>query len=497
MMKRTSLICGILLIALLLGVVTGCAKPSPEPSQSTNGADDTKPADTSDPDIADTLAPKYDFNEDYRILAREEFVHEFDDSNGTAQETVKAAIYSRNKAVEQRANVTIKIKSFPGDWNENWLTGEVATLLRGNFNSGVSQYELIAAHSVYLSELSLEGIGCNLAELPNVDLSKKWWSSGFYRESNYNGAQYFMVGDICLTLYELIQVVFFNENYLRELDDEIDLYDLASDGKWTFAVLKQYAELVNTDDTDPDTASYGFVSNGHCHRAIATAFDINLFPLDEDGKRTCLETVPESASRKVQEYIDWFRQTPQTYGFESIDDTNKMFATRRALFYANQLRQATRFRDIMTDDYGVLPFPKYDENQLSYRSCGRDTMSVVMVPVNVGNRELAGTVLEMMCMESRFNVTTAYYETVLKFRSFEDERCVAMLDMILDSMNPIFSSIYSSVLNYPASLLGRIIQDFPNGTQFSTMYVRERPGYVQGLSKLYEDLDKLAARDAQ
>ncbi|HBF14643.1 MAG TPA: hypothetical protein DDW30_02965 [Clostridiales bacterium] len=494
-MKKTGLICLLLAFAMLLGGLVGCGNKTPANEDSGTEPPATTAEVTGDPTIADTLAPSYNFDADYRILVREVYKYEFDDSNELGGTAVESAIYSRNKAVEQRANVSVLLETFNGDWKD-WTDGSVATLLRNNFNANKSAYDLIAAHSVYLSEMALEGIGMDLSEAPNVDLSKKWWSNGFYRESNYNGAAYFMVGDICLTLYEFIQVIFFNEDWLRDLDDSLDLYTMVDNGKWTFEELKRYTALVTTDPTaGEDDAIYGFLSNGHCHRAIATAFDVNLLPVGEDGKRTCLRAVPESEEKKLQGYIDWFKDTAETYGNEKVADTNKMFASRRTLFYANRLGEAINIKSIMTDDYGVLPFPKYSVDQLSYRSCGRDTMSVAMIPANVADREMAGTVLELMCMESRFLVTDTYYESALKTRAFNDPKCRGMLDLILESMNPTFYTIYNSVLNYPASLLGNVVQ---NGKklQFATEYQRLRPEYVAGLTNLYEKLDALAAKKA-
>ena len=92
------------------------------------------------------------------------------------------------------------------------------------------------------------------------------------------------------------------------------------------------------------------------------------------------------------------------------------------------------FRDV-TFDYGIIPYPKYDEAQTAYYNVPGGSISCMAVPASTGNLELAGAVTAALCRESWVNVMPVYYDIVLKVKGARDEVSIEMLDMIMNGRN--------------------------------------------------------------
>ncbi len=79
-----------------------------------------------------------------------------------------------------------------------------------------------------------------------------------------------------------------------------------------------------------------------------------------------------------------------------------------SFFFIEELRE-------METDFGIIPYPKYDENQSSYATRLCYYMPTV-VPITIKGERLdrAGVMLEALACEYASNVVPAYYEIALK-----------------------------------------------------------------------------------
>ena len=87
----------------------------------------------------------------------------------------------------------------------------------------------------------------------------------------------------------------------------------------------------------------------------------------------------------------------------------------------------------MTDDYGIIPMPKLDENQDEYLTYGSPWGPIgVAVPVTLSESkmDMVGTAMEMMAYISHNNVGTQMFNITLKEKVSRDENSKAMLDII-------------------------------------------------------------------
>lgn len=82
--------------------------------------------------------------------------------------------------------------------------------------------------------------------------------------------------------------------------------------------------------------------------------------------------------------------------------------------------------------FGIIPYPKYDEEQKDY--CARVSYYMPpMIPITNTNLELVGAVLEEANYRAKKNITPAYYDITLKGKYSRDPESISMLDLIFSS----------------------------------------------------------------
>jgi len=521
MSKLCKALCLILVLVMCLGVFAGCnntpANNDPKDTDDgtattagdeNGGDDDTTAGDddstaTENPKERNDLDPEYIFEgktQEFIILTRATTAYEFESPTGELA-GVEQAIFDRNAEVAERCHIELSIVPQAGTWDDR--DSFIATL-RTNSLLPVSQYDLVSTHQSYLATATLEGYGWDFTKLDNIDVNKAWWSEVYYNECNYNGAIYMMYGDIAYTLYEYLQVFFFNEQVAEDLAIE-DLYDLAINGDWTFAKLQEYTKMATTNlDLAEEDREYGLLTGAHANRAFGTSFYCELAPADAEGIRAFHNPgLSTDVAERMQAVVDFVVETPQvlcdmTYT-TAADVLNPVFAAGRSLFYAQMLGQASYFTENMKDAYGVLPYPKYNDDQAKYRTEVCDEVSAVMAPRNCKLPTMTGTVSEMMSMISYFDVITIYYGEKLQYQYFNNPKCVQSLNIIRDTFAPSFTMVYSYPLEFPNSLMSGTISSSTPGiaSDIGTAYRSKVGTFRRKLRDLYLDLDKLAEADAQ
>ena len=106
-----------------------------------------------------------------------------------------------------------------------------------------------------------------------------------------------------------------------------------------------------------------------------------------------------------------------------------MFQSGLGLFMDQNFSGIQLLRDMDTD-FGILPYPKYDEAQESYSARLEAAYKCCTVPVTNNRLDLTGTMLEALYCAAYNDVIPAYYEITLKSKSVRDNDSEEMLDII-------------------------------------------------------------------
>lgn len=204
--------------------------------------------------------------------------------------------------------------------------------------------------------------------------------------------------------------MFFNQR-IAEANQFPDLYQTVLDGKWTIDTLidlsKDMYQDINGDGKTDEGDSYGFAADKVTNLdAWTTAFDIPLTKKDDKGSpAACIDLgKTQTAIEKVYSlYYD-----TKTYLTLGDGKEIEVFANGNTAFLTTWINNSFSTLRAMKDDYGILPYPKFDENQKNYYSNSMDNYSLLSVPKTVQDTEFVGRVTEALTRENHFSVVPAY-----------------------------------------------------------------------------------------
>lgn len=449
----------------------------------------------------DTIG-KYDFEmSDFTILSRTSTKYEFEPENENSGNLVNDKIVSRNLAVEERFKVKLVIKDAPGDDpNRSAFT----TMIQTNYMAGSSEWDLVSAHGTVISPLQFRGYCTDMTKLPEFDVQKEWWSSAFYNECNFWGKLYFSLGDIAYTLYEYLEVLCVNEkayidNSIGEGGSVDALYDLVRNGDWTYETFKTYVKQYACDPDAPER-SYGLALNLHSWRAMLPATEMQFTYRDEGENIKLYEAVNDRMSTFYSDFRSFLFESDKVYcpNVNSNDAAtqNSFFSAGRLLFYGQELGQLKRINGDIGFNFGVVPFPKYTDLQESYHTTCRNSVSAVMVPVNVSNPTMSGVITEALCMYSYRDVIPAYYEVVLTLRVIGTKNGQDMMKIIRDSFMIDFSLAYTFGFGsiHPYTVFKKAL--FATSDSLTSEWENNYFGMNGALEKMYSDIIKVQVSQA-
>ncbi len=433
--------------------------------------------------------------ETFTILCREdnawgEWLHEIS-ADEDATELVNEAVYKRNLEVEERFELeALEAYAIPGQWAE----GEnFVNTFRNSVLAATGSFDLIMSHQAYMSsDPSLNELYTNLYDVPYVkdNLDAKFYYPDVVEELTINDKLYFLLGDYSLTYWELVYVLYFNKTMAENSNLE-DIYDLVRDGKWTFDKMTEMVKGSWTDlngDAWPDAEdTFGYVSDiPNTTDALEAHFDVPMTGHDESGN--VVFNVDQGKMVNVLEKFVEFKKSDDTHFIyttsSDTEDSNvadKIFREGRALFYPAMLNRAQEFRGMETD-FGIVPYPKWNEDQSAYYTHAQDGYSVGVIPIDAPNLELCGAVVDVISALSSEMVIPAYYDMALRDKYARDDESGEMLDLIREGFSVNFGYFYGQSLNGCSMVFRNLIQQ--DNTNFVSFYQVNAKGYERMLKKL-------------
>ena len=432
--------------------------------------------------------------ETFSILSRED--NAFSDplqfevaADESSSDVVNQAVYERNLVVEERFGIEIKNYAIAGQYD---VKDDFQTTFINSILSGAGEYDLILGQQAYMAETGIQDYFTNIYDLPYLkdNLDAEYYIQDLVDELTIDGKMYYLVSDYCLTYWDNLWVMFYNKQLAENYNIE-NLYDLVRNGEWTFDKLVElsrgmYNDL-NGDNWPGEEDQYGFIIDiDNTPPSFFAVFD-NL-PTTKHDDGTVEMTVDQGKMVSILEKFISFKQSECVY-YDSIhsnkiQDDNPldiMFSGDRALFYTSVLYKARKFRSMETD-FGIIPMPKWDENQTDYYTESFDHYSVIMVPIDCQNKEKAGAVIDVLSAISYSTVLPAYYDVALKNKFARDEDSAEMLDIIRENVKVNFGLFFDS-LDIARSMRVLVPQD---NTNYVSFYASNEKMYNRNIKKVLE-----------
>jgi hypothetical protein len=298
-----------------------------------------------------------------------------------------------------------------------------------------------------------------------------------------------IAGDLGLIMWKNMNAVYFNKQIADQHELVDTLYEKAENGDWTMEFLMQCAELSSAENGNQvwDTEdTYGLYLYPFVTRAMVTYFDIPLTELNESGEyEICLYNErTESIYGKLHQ---WFWENDYVFMQNSDGDVytgRDMFMEDRLMFLPGALSVSQDLRE-MEGSWGILPAPKFNDEQEAYHSHSYDTFSVFIIPGHTDDPEFCGTVVDALSAESKFSVIPAYYDVVLKGRTTKDEQSGRMIDIARDHMKFDFVFGHITAMDFMWTQFGNTVAS-ASTTSYKPTYDTKADTYEAKLGEIMD-----------
>ncbi len=418
--------------------------------------------------------------------------------DGLKSEPVNDAIFERNKAVEERLGV--KIISMQESGGSGTALDKVVVAVKG----GSKDYDILADCSHQIISASLSGCFADLRTTEYIDFDQVWWTQGFHDAVEYKGSQYALLGSMLLSMYRFGFITVFNKNLFEDAAQPL-LYEYVENGTWTLDKQAQLVPLFHTDDGNGKQDwngldTFGLVTSSYTSLdAYWSALQLDILKRDDEGNyQLVLDT------EKLHDAVDKIQHLYyNTEGgtLDALPDAgdDAIFALIRTLFTENHAAMATiRLMEMensvmrnMEQEYGIVPMPKYDEQQDGYYTMLHDQFTAVSIPVTVTGDRLAemSAVLEAMSSASYHIVKPAYYETTLRTKLAQDPQSADMIDIISENVYIDAGILLIHELGAYHHGLRDIVKSRTNST--ASLYKAKNAACKKSLERVCKSLDKL------
>ena len=201
---------------------------------------------------------------------------------------------------------------------------------------------------------------------------------------------------------------------------------------------------------------YGFCTlYFHCD-AFYTGSDLRLVDNDEDN---VLIISPDFSSEKAINLVDQLGQwltTDSCYFDESSGNYQKPFVNGTALFCQNRVYMADAQNgsglNAVTWKYGILPTPKYNEDQENYITVMGNPFTLYGIGNGCDDPSRATAVIECWASEAYRRTTPAIFEVNMKLRYAKDDVDSQMFDILRATCCYDLGRIFSDALSYMSEM---------------------------------------------
>lgn len=490
-----------LFLALLLSAnIVSCGfenKPEdtvPPPPDSNDVESTTEPVDP-----ASVLElPATDFGgREFRVLGNDGDRDQWDNfeifSEAEDGDVVNDAVFKRNRAIEERYNV--KIAQYLVETIEQDAC--LVPHIRQTVMSGEDLYDLAFTTISNIGTLPREGLVYDLNGVKNINFTKNWWNQDVNDTLSVDGKLFFTSSDFSLRDKSRAYILTYNKEMVKQnnLDDPVSL---VRENKWTIdrfgEMATQVAVDLNGDGEVNDTDQFGvgadsynafvtFVYGCGVNAVGKDENDIPVLTLNSDRTVSAIDKVRSFFTLKNVTVIPDQWEGKVDYDHWSVSP--KGFKEGRILFSTTFPHELKGYSADCVNDYGIIPYPKFDEAQEKYYTYADRFSMLFCIPLSCADPDFAGFMLEALSAESTDTSLKAYYEISCKTKYTYDADSAEMLDLTFDGIQYDLSRIYG------ISGINDVLVNIPpkRKNSFASDYAKIESKAQADIEKLIEDLN--------
>ena len=425
-------ILALLLAVLMLGsLLVGCANNGDEQGEDTTAAEN----ESSVLDLLNVPDKKYGGKE-FMFLTRD--ASEWTTVDIYAEELtsdpINDAVYRRNDAIQTKYDLKIL---------ETQVTDPVAPIEK-DVKGGAGEFDIVIQKLGSCATIATKNYLQNLKETPHIDFDQSWWDQKALSGLSIGNKVYFATGDLLTSDNDGTFIVMFNKTIAEDNDLE-DIYELVNNKQWTYQKMYDMAKIAVKDlngngkmEHDQDVLGSAVTGNsGFCMMyaagIVVTAKNTNDVPEYVMDVERAVEAIPLAYS--ITGDNNMALNMNSTGGSTDVVENGKTcFGNGHALFFQECMQCVIRLRSYDVE-FGVVPFPMFNEEQGAYYAHMNEVGGMVAIPTSVVGEELeeVGALIETMAAYSVDTLTPAYYDISLISKSTRDEESRPMIELILDN----------------------------------------------------------------
>ncbi|MBE6559190.1 MAG: extracellular solute-binding protein [Ruminococcaceae bacterium] len=434
-------------VCLLLGSfsLASCSAPDEE-VETTTGESNTE-ADTEVDPRATLDTPDVNYNGyTFRVSSIASDTHYTTlDPGKLSGEAVNDALYERNRKIEDEYGIVFECVSTDITSNYSLLEKQVMA------GSG-DDYDLIMQISRNAFSAAIQNLLINYNQLTYVDTDKNYYFDDINKQFTIGKNTFFAYGYDNINVFSLSSALFFNKTIVNEMNMG-NLYEDVRNKTWTFDRLYTLATEAASDGNGDGEFKLGedvLGLIGNYDRTIPCFWVTSgekLITKDADD-------LPVYTANGNERMINIMQEAAAYFATDAFDvygaDTNRLsaFMDGKALFLSTGIGELSKLKSVELD-YGVLPWPMYDQNQQDYVSrCGDAWLHCV--PSNAKDPERTSIIMQALAYYSAGTVYKAYYDNALTSKYVRDPESVEMMQIILSTLSvDLGDTIWFENLRFP------------------------------------------------
>ena len=483
MIKR--IIALLLSVAALLFGFASCAEQTQTAAETTEVTETTDQAETTYPR---PYIPKTDLGGETFMICYPGWgqYNDYFFADELSGEQMNDAIYQRSARVEEYLGIVID-KYTPG------YIQHIMPAVQASVMSGTDDYQLVLTHCIQdLGNMMISGLLLNWNTVPYISWDPVYWNETMNETVSVYGRLYYAVSSYMIADPNafLFNKQMINENRLE------NPYQIVRDGKWTIDTLYNMVKAVSSD-VDGDgrftvNDIYGLAAESDW-MLISFMYGSDQFMVKRDeAGQVVLAMYNDKMLTLTQKLYDLFHGGNHTYlwPYGAAAEQTILIDSGRCLFSIIPLHSSKNYRQSEVD-FGILPFPKFDEAQKNYIT--NDWGGFMCIPSNTQKSEMIGMTCELLAYESLTTTMPAYYDVLLTGKVARDDDSIEMLDIIFSNI------VYDMGMNFFGfdtgfnQLFYMIPQMIGNGksTDLASLYNRNEKAAQKIMDRLFEKMQEL------
>jgi hypothetical protein len=314
--------------------------------------------------------------------------------------------------------------------------------------------DVVSDQMTALFPLGAEDALYNWNDLDYVDMENPWWDQNAAKELSILNKLYVAVCNVSLSAFAGARFIYYNKDILQEIDMDVNVYQLVNDNEWTFdsfsSIVKKAGSDLNGHNAMDGNDRYSLMYEHPLYQLVGLGLLLSEKNSDDIPELTCINSTGEKklstltgllSDRQNVIFCEDAWKGMNTSGYKhNFDWLRGQFVNGHYLFIQNGANVAYQFAN-MESPYGILPNPKYDENQESYYHLIDIYTCAWGISGCTTHLDMVEMLMEYWAYDSS-EMVEAFFEKTMKGRRTDMPEDAAMLDIVKNTMRYEITHIY-------------------------------------------------------